>query len=117
MIHVDDVAAGLAWYQRAFPLAERVTMPSADVACLQIGSVQLELVQADNKVAAGPAGSVVYWRVPQLRDAMDRFESLGAGAYRGPMHIEDGQGMCQVRDPWGNCIGLRGPFEARIQPL
>jgi len=25
------------------------------------------------------------------------------------MLIENGEAMCQVQDPWGNCIGLRGP--------
>ena len=25
------------------------------------------------------------------------------------MSIEGGQLMCQVQDPWSNCIGLRGP--------
>ncbi|MDY0831642.1 MULTISPECIES: VOC family protein [unclassified Pseudomonas] len=33
--------------------------------------------------------------------------TLGATLYRGPMKIEGGEWMCQVRDPWGNCIGLR----------
>ena len=45
------------------------------------------------------------------RNALRHFEGLGAIRYRGPMAIEDGQRMCQVRDPWGNCIGLRGPLE------
>lgn len=31
-----------------------------------------------------------------------------AALYRGPIGIEAGQRMCQVRDPWDNCIGLRG---------
>lgn len=36
------------------------------------------------------------------------FLSIGATLYSGPMAIEKQQSMCQVRDLWGNCIGLRG---------
>jgi len=39
-------------------------------------------------------------------------EKLGASLYRGPMPIEDGLGMCQLADPFGNLLGLRGLFQA-----
>jgi predicted enzyme related to lactoylglutathione lyase len=109
MVHVSDTRAALDWYARAFPAATRHRFAPADFEYLRIGSVQLECVPADAKVGAGPAGSVVYWRVPDLAAALAHFQSLGATLYRGPMRIEDGERMCQVRDPWGNCIGLRGP--------
>ena len=38
---------------------------------------------------------------------MRLLEAAGARLYRGPLAIEGGQWMAQVRDPWGNCIGLR----------
>ena len=65
------------------------------------------VVNADNKVASGAAGSVVYWRVVNLHHEVQRLVTLGATLYRGPMKIQGGEWMCQVRDPWGNCIGLR----------
>ncbi|MDF2508924.1 MAG: glyoxalase/bleomycin resistance/dioxygenase family protein, partial [Microbacterium sp.] len=61
------------------------------------------------KVASGPVGSVVYWSAEDFRRALSHFESLGAELYRGPMKIDGDLWMCQVRDPWGNCVGLRGP--------
>ena len=60
--------------------------------------MRIEIVKADEKVSAGPSGTVVYWQV----------ENLAAKLYRGPMNIENGEAMCQVQDPWGSCIGLRG---------
>jgi predicted enzyme related to lactoylglutathione lyase len=78
-----------------------------------VGGINLEVVPSDEKVASGAAGSVVYWYVPDFEAALAHFESLGATLYRGPMDIEQGQRMCQVRDPWGNCIGLRGPSHDR----
>jgi len=109
LIHVSDVAAGLAWYQRAFPNAVHKRVEARNFEYLSIGRLNLELVRADEKVASGAAGSVVYWRVANFDKALKHMQEIGAVLYRGPMEIEDGQRMCQVRDPWGNCIGLRGP--------
>ena len=109
LVHVDDVAAGLAWYRRAFAQAQHVSIAVPAFECLAIDGVRLEIVRADEKLSSGASGSVVYWRVADLDAALARFQSLGATLYRGPMAIEAGLSMCQVRDPWGNCIGLRGP--------
>jgi predicted enzyme related to lactoylglutathione lyase len=111
LIHVADVQAGLSWYEQAFPCAERKRLDTVDFEYLAIGSIKLELVAADGKVASGAAGSVVYWRVADFDVALKHLQGVGAVLYRGPMEIENGQRMCQVRDPWGNCIGLRGPSE------
>lgn len=76
---------------------------------LRLGEVQLEFVPADEKVSAGPAGTVAYWQVPEFSSALATLLSLGATLYRGPLNIENDCAMCQVRDPWGNCIGITGP--------
>jgi predicted enzyme related to lactoylglutathione lyase len=121
MVHVPDTAEGLAWYARAFPSARRVTVESHDFQYLELGAIRIEVVQADDKVAAGPSGTVVYWQVSDLEGPLRRLLELGATLYRGPMAIENGQGMCQVRDPWGNCLGLRGrwheaPSRSELRP-
>jgi predicted enzyme related to lactoylglutathione lyase len=76
----------------------------------------MEFVPADEKVAAGAAGSVVYWQVAHFDAALAHALNQGATLYRGPMPIEAGQAMCQVRDPWGNCVGLRGPAAPQREP-
>lgn len=108
LIHVADVPTALDWYQRVFPQAEGIMLGDPAFTCLRLGGVQIELVPADEKVTSSPAGSVVYWQVADFEAALRHLESVGATRYRGPMTIEDGLQMCQVRDPWGNCIGLRG---------
>lgn len=110
MIHVNDVAAALTWYARAFPRAVRkkLTLPRFEFEYLDLDGVMLELVPADEKVSTGASGSVVYWKVPNFDQALAHFQSIGATLYRGPGGIEAGKRMCQMRDPWGNCIGLRG---------
>jgi predicted enzyme related to lactoylglutathione lyase len=109
LVHVPDVEAGLRRYQRAFPTSERKRLEAFDFEYLCVGDIKLEIVPSDEKVSSGAAGSVVYWYVSNFEGALTHFESLGARLYRGPMDIEEGWRMCQVRDPWGNCIGLRGP--------
>ena len=109
MVHVNDVQSGLAWYSRAFAAATRRRVEGAAFEYLELGNLRIEIVPSDDKVASGLAGSVVYWSVPGFAAALRELLALGAVLYRGPMHIEHGQSMCQVRDPWGNCIGLRGP--------
>lgn len=109
MVHVPNVAEGLDWYEKAFPDSVRTRIESPDFEFLLVNGVRIEVVPADEKVGAGPAGSVVYWSVANLRQALVHFNFLGGALYRGPMKIEEGLSMCQVRDPWGNCIGLRGP--------
>ncbi|MBB4223304.1 MULTISPECIES: VOC family protein [Variovorax] len=113
MVHVADVEAALRWYEAAFGgEAVRVRIGTPVFECLSVQGVLLEIVPSDGKVDSGASGSVVYWSVDRFDAALRGFESAGAVLYRGPLRLDDAQGvqyMCQVRDPWGNCIGLRGP--------
>ena len=114
MVHVPSVADALAWYQRAFPSGVRSRIAQPEFEFLVVGGTRIEVVPSDSKVSSGPCGSVVYWRVAQFEEALSHFERIGARLYRGPMQIEGGDFMYQMQDPWGNCIGLRGP--ARPSP-
>lgn len=110
LVHVPDPEQAVAWYARALPGSVRHRLPEPGlVHYLDIGGVMLELVPSDEKVASGAAGSVVYWHTPDFDASFAHLVACGATPYRGPGDIEGGQRMCQVRDPWGNCIGLRGP--------
>ena len=112
MIHVAAWEAGFDWYRRAFPAAIVRELPALGYSYLELDGVAIELVQADEKVAAGPAGSVVYWWVDDFKAVLAHLIGLGAQLYRGPMAIEAERVMCQVRDPFGNLIGLRGKLQA-----
>ena len=108
MIHAPDWKKGLDWYSKAFPLAEKVLIPGFDFEHLRINEVNLEIVNADEKVGAGAFGTVVYWEVANFEKTRQHFESIGAVLYRGPMKIENNRNMCQFKDPFGNLIGIRG---------
>ena len=111
MIHVEDPAAAVAWYGKAFPETKTEYLAEFDLHLLQMAGFSIEVVRADEKVGSGKKGTVLYWEVPNLAEEIERLEKLGASLYRGPMPIEDGLGMCQLADPFGNLLGLRGPFQ------
>ncbi len=108
LVHVPDVAKGLQWYKKAFPEAVPIYHSDVDFTVLDLNGFSLEIVQVDEKVGSGKNGTVIYWSVDNLSAALAHFEALGAYLYRGPMEIESGLFMCQVEDPFGNLIGLRG---------
>ncbi len=108
LIYVNDVEAGVDWYKKAFSEAQLKYLKKFDITVLDIHGFLLEIVQADARVGSGKFGTVVYWSVSNLDKTIDHFKSLGAKVYRGSMPIEDGLRMCQVEDPFGNLIGLRG---------
>ena len=107
LVHVEDAQSGLRWYQKAFPEAATISVPDSDFKYLDVQGVQLEIVEADAKVNSGPAGSVVYWSTLDFDDRLAHLLGIGATLYRGPMEIAGGLRMCQVKDPWGNCLGIR----------
>ncbi len=97
-----------AWCQRAFPTGRRLAVGEPAIEALRAGDVELECVPADERVAAGAAGTVVYWAVAAFEPELQCLLAIGARLYRGPMAIDGRQAMCQLRDPWGKCLGLRG---------
>jgi len=108
LVHVPDISVGLEWYKKAFPMATANYLAEFDFTVLTIGEFMIEIVQADEKVGVGKSGTVLYWSVENVSDAIAFFSSIGATLYRGPLNIENGFVMCQVEDPFGNLIGLRG---------
>jgi len=110
LVHVSDVSEGVSWYQAAFPHAILETSLPSGFKYLRIGETQLEIVPADEKVPSGAAGTVVYWWTLDFEGSLAHLKAVGAVLYRGPLKIDHDLWMCQVRDPWGNCIGIRGPL-------
>ena len=112
LVHVDDWRAGLAWYRRAFPSGKTVNPDGGEWECIEVDGVQIEVVQADEKVPSGSAGTVVYWFTDDFDERVEYLKSIGAVLYRGPLEIEAGLTMCQFKDPFGNLVGIRGSRRA-----
>ena len=107
MIYVPDWEDGFAWYQLAFPNAEVKEVKSKKWKYLVIDGVNLELVNCDETVPSGIAGTVVYWGTNDFDKRLEYLISIGASLFRGPMEIEGNVRICQVKDPFGNAFGVR----------
>lgn len=104
---VPDVHEAAAWYARVIERVPR--FPVEQFAILDVGGVELSFHLASERMPPGTAGQVAYWEVPDLDAARARFEAHGATWFRGPVPIENGRFMGQLRDPFGNLVGLMGP--------
>ena len=73
-----------------------------------MNGIQIEVVNADEKIGVGTFGLAVDWEVENFDEAMKHLIALGATLYRGPGKLEQRRRMCKLKDPFGNLIGLRG---------
>ena len=107
MFIVDDQRAALTWYAELFEVKVR-TLEAFEFHYLQVGDAVVEFLRADEKNQPGTHGQVGYWLVEDFDGFVRRAEGMGAGLYRGPIPIEEGRRMAQIRDPFGNVFGIRG---------
>ena len=97
------------WYAQFFETEVIRSAEAADFFLLRVAGVEVVFHPADDKSPTGVAGQLVYWQVENLDAALERALRLGAQLYRSPLKRLDQQWMCQVRDPFGNAIGMIGP--------
>ena len=109
MVFVEEPGEAARWYSRLFgiPLGELEGFP--DALFIRAGRGEIWFHASGEKMPSGAAGQVVYWRVDDFDKALEKAVSLGATLYRGPLDRLDGEFMCQVKDPFGNLLGLVGP--------
>jgi len=108
LIHVPDVEKGYNWYRKAFPDAISKNIEGTENKLLELDGFSIEVVKSDLKVSSGKCGTVLYWSTNSFSDFVTHLKELGAKMYRGPIRIEKDMSMCQLEDPFGNLIGLRG---------
>ena len=108
MYFVPNRYEAARWYSSLFE-NEIFFLENPDHFFIRVGNQEVWFHQADHKVPSGAAGCVAYWQVGDFDEAVERAVRLGAEMYRGPLDREDGTFMCQVKDPFGNLVGLVGP--------
>ena len=101
---VPDLARAKAWYQDAFGKAPYFDQPF--YVGFQFGGFELGLDPDVSRQAAGPGGSVAYWGVRDLSDAMARLAKKNVTVVAPAMDVGEGIKVATVQDPFGNLIGL-----------
>lgn len=100
--HVPDLARAKAWYSDAFGVKPYFDEPF--YVGFNIGGYELGL--DPNGKSPGPGGSVPYWGVPKIDEAMQRFARAGATFVVAAHDVGDGIKVATVADPFGNLIGI-----------
>lgn len=102
---VDEVERAVAWYEQILAgQVDRSGLPT-----VVVGDVQLGFHPADGKTPQGLGGTVPYCGgVDSLDTVAKKLVEGGAAVCRGPLEIEDGRRICQIKDPFGNVFGLIG---------
>ncbi len=96
-----DLAAGKAWYARAFGVEPYFDEPF--YVGFSVGGFELGLVP-DAK--PGDAGAQPLWGVEDIAAEVERLAALGAAILEPVTDVGGGIKVAAVRDPFGNRLGL-----------
>lgn len=108
-LFVDDVKKSSSWYSKVLNIPLKIN--ENHFGLIEIGDNQLCFHREDLKSPVSTGGCVGYWRVNDLRETANLFVKHGGVIYRGPIEIpENNEGICQIKDPFGNVIGLQGEY-------
>ena len=111
MLFAQDTHAVARWWASAFGVA-RIDVeehPQGDFVSFDPFGVEFGVHSADPKRNPVGGSPVVYLSVPSIHRAREELIGLGATPHRGPLSVDAGRSICQLRDPFGNVFGLDGP--------
>jgi predicted enzyme related to lactoylglutathione lyase len=109
-LFVSDIRKSSAWYSKVLGIP--LSIDEENFGLINIGGSELCFHQADEKSPVSLGGSVGYWQVDDLLHTAQLFEKHDGKIYRGPISIPNlDQGICQIKDPFGNVIGLQGKYK------
>jgi len=101
---VTDIDRAKAWYASAFQQTPYFDKPF--YVGFNIGGYELGLDPDASGGKTGAGGSVAYWRVPAIDEAVRHFVSSGAAVVAPAQDVGEGIKVATVSDPFGNLIGL-----------
>lgn len=96
-----DLEAAKAWYTRVLGVAPYFDQPF--YVGFQVGGFELGLLPDATPSTDGPQP---LWGVADLQAAYDHLLALGATALEPPKDVGEGILVADVRDPFGNRLGL-----------
>jgi predicted enzyme related to lactoylglutathione lyase len=102
--HVPDLDRAKAWYARAFQQTPYFDQPF--YVGFNIAGYELGLDPNAAIAGAGRGGSVAYWRVAAIEEAVRHFVASDATLVTPVQDVGEGIKVATVGDPFGNLIGL-----------
>lgn len=102
--HVTDLERGKLWYASAFGKTPYFDQPF--YVGFNIGGYELGLDPDPESGKSGAGGSVAYWRVDAIDEAVKHFVRAGATVVSAAQDVGENIKVAKVADPFGNVIGL-----------
>ena len=99
-----DLALAKTWYRDVFGITPYFDEPF--YVGYNVGGYELGLDPDTGGQQPGPGGSVAYWGVANLADAMQRVQAAGAVVVNPLQDVGGGIKVASITDPFGNVIGL-----------
>jgi uncharacterized glyoxalase superfamily protein PhnB len=113
VVFVEDPSASARFWAELLGAPQRlanggalIELPFAEV---YFHPADRELTPSGEEKNPHGASTVVYLSVDDFETAKERLLAAGCDAWRGPLQIEEGRTIGQVRDPFGTVWGLDGP--------
>lgn len=100
---VSDLAKAKAWYSSV--LGQEPYFDEPFYVGYTVGGFELGL-DPNGEAANGTGGTLAYWGVASLDEAVARLRALGAGEHVGPQDVGDGIRTAVLTDPFGNTLGV-----------
>ena len=99
-----DLARAKGWYRELFGITPYFDEPF--YVGFDVGGYELGLDPDTERQPPGPGGTVAYWGVADLRDALQRVTAAGADVVAPLQDVGGGIRVATIRDPFGNLLGL-----------
>jgi predicted enzyme related to lactoylglutathione lyase len=99
-----DLERAKRWYRGMFDLTPYFDEPF--YVGFNVGGFELGLDPDVKTQGPGPGGTVAYWRVADLRAALERVATSGAVIVSPLQDVGGGILVATVQDPFGNLFGL-----------
>jgi predicted enzyme related to lactoylglutathione lyase len=103
---VKELRKTAAWYGKVLGL--QPYRDDKDFIGFHLGNVDLCFHRSDEKSGKSNGSQVAYWHVENLNDVTKVFIEHGATIGRKPIQIAEGGIVTQIKDPFGNILGLMG---------
>jgi predicted enzyme related to lactoylglutathione lyase len=102
--HVSNLDRSKAWYAGVFGVQPYFDEPF--YVGFDIGGYELGLNPDPAVATPGPGGTIAYWRVPNIEEAVARFTAAGATVRTPVQEVGGGIKTADLADPDGNLLGL-----------
>ena len=102
---VSELEKATAWYEQVFETTPYFNEPF--YVGFNIAGYELGLQPEEGESTKAKAENVVtYWGVEDIETEFNRFLSLGATTLGAPVNVGGDIITAELKDPWGNVIGL-----------